>query len=758
MQGTQIAIVVAIGLSACSNNNPGKTPVDPVPRFTTKEQQTLQSFASCASFKDYATEALILEYTTAYWAGVPCWSCEVFVDPVGAPVRVSMDAPPPGVEGNDAASPDPAPTFASGGDNRVNDTNTQEQGVDEADRVESTSDGSVMYFLDNAWYGGVNQVLVFDTSDPAATQIIARIELDSGRNATGIYLDEANNTLLVLNQGGFFFPLASDAAFAPEPGGSGGFGSVVQAFDVANPAAPVSIGRFETDAQIISSRRIENRLHLVSQFGIPLPAALRDDNDFFSLVYDDYYRAIMEGDEAEIERLRAQIAARIADAMSRTDVAELLPRNTNADGVLEPLACTDIYAPEVEQRLGLIQVSSMATDTSAPQTVGLLNNGWNVYASQNNLYVSQTSGGWWFDPAQVQQTAIHRFELNATAAPAYRGSGVIDGWADNSYQFSEFAGHLRVATTLRGSALLPPRPDIAAPPVQTSKISVLALGDDGLDLAGVTPTFGDDESIRSSRFLGNRGFVVTFRQIDPLFAFDLSDPTNPTIVGELEIPGFSSYIYPLDEDRLLTIGRAGGEGGVGVDNTFQLQIFDVAGAFDTDAETGLRLLTAEPIAIAEDEYAFSTAEYEPLAFNFLANVNDPQQGTLSIPVQIGSPDPERAFSGFYTYEIDGGNGSIAALLSINHAVADTTNGRNCPEEKAPPPETGDGTGPSCAAFTPVIWNEPLRTKIVERGPLAPIAGQRVFFTFSSSQLKVDTPDGGVLGDSIESLATVPYAE
>ncbi len=755
MRKGMLVLIVTLLLGGCDSNSPGNTPTDPgdlTPRFTTKEQQTLQPFASCDAFKDYATEALTLEYTTAYWAGVPCWSCEIFVDAIGAPVRATLETPPPGTELDATASPEPQPATDSGGGTRVNDTNTQEAGVDEADRVESSSDGRVMYFLDSAFYGGTQQVLVFDTSTPAAPRIIARIDLGNQRYASGLYLDEPNATLLVLNQGGYFFPLAADAAFAPEPDSGSSFGSVVQAFDVSDPSAPTSIGRFATDAQIISSRRIGDRLHVVSQFGIPLPIALRDDEGFFSLVYDDYYRAVVDDDEGRVASLRARIAARIAEAMARTDVSELLPRNTNAEGVLETLACTRVYAPDIEQRLGLIQVSSMATDTSNPESIGLLNNGWNVYGSSSSLYISQTSGGWWFDPAQVQQTAIHRFALSEDGAPAYKGSGVVDGWASNSYQFSEFAGHLRVATGLSGAVLLPaePTPDIR--PVMTNQVSVLRLEDDGLELVGTTPTFGDDETIRSSRFLGERGFVVTFRQIDPLFALDLSDPTNPQIRGELEIPGFSSYIYPLSPDRLLTIGRAGGEDGFGVANTFQLQIFDVAAAFDNDPDTRLTQLAVEPIALNRDEYAFSTAEYEPLAFNFLASATDPQQGTLSIPVQIGSSEPQRAFSGFLTYDIDGSNGSILPLLEIDHAIVDPGSGSNCPDGKTPPPTSADGGGPSCASFAPVIWNEPLRTKIVETGT----PPQRFFFTFSSRYLKVDTPDGGAAGNEPESLATISF--
>lgn len=755
-----IALLGSAVLLGCSNSSvfdpvdPG--PTDPTPRFTTKEQQTLQTFASCADFKTYVSDALTLEYTTGYWAGVPCWSCDTAIEPIGTPTRV----PPPQAfaeDGDLTASPSPpapaAPEMAGDEAGRVNDTNTQESGVDEADRVEARSDGNLMFFLANEG-GQPSEVVVIDTSEPDSTRVIARIALDAERFFSGLYYDEPNERLVVVSAGGYFFPLSGgDLAIAP--GLPPIIGSVIQAFDVSDPANPQSLGRFETDAQIISSRRIDDRLHVVSQFGIPLPANLSNDSTFFDLVYDDYFRALQSGNEDDIARLRAEIASRIRTAVDATDVAALLPRNSHGDAAGDMLACDNVYAPDVEQRLGLIQVSSMDTDLAASTHAGLINNGWNVYASVNNLYITQSSSGWWFDQAQAQQTAIHRMELSADAAPIYRGSGVVDGWAHNPFQFSEHDGHLRVATTLQGPAFLPPDQPVRL----TNKASVLALADDGLNLTGETPTFGPEEDIRSARFLGERGFVVTFRQIDPLFALDLADPTAPQVVGEIEIPGFSSYIHPLGPDQLLTIGPAGNADNTGIDNTFQLQIFSIDGAFDDDPNTGITQDAVERIDITVDEYAFSLAQSDPLAFNFLASANDPAVGTLSIPVQIGSPQPERAFSGFFTYTIDGPAAAISRLLQMDHAQRIEGQGSSCPEDRTPPPDGANA--PTCSGFAPVIWNEPLRTKIVERGLLPGVDQQRFFFSFSSRLLRVDTPDPlppPPLGDGDTTVTQLPLRD
>lgn len=756
MRMTWIFLLAGIGLTACDNNERSiQSPDhgDGIPKFTSKADQTLHSFESCDAVKDYVAEALIQEYTTAYWAGVPCWSCDVAIEPIGAPMRATLPTASPTTPTDDA-SPGQPEALAGSGFRRVNDTNTQEEGVDEADLVESSRDGHIMYSLHNSAYGSEQEVLVFETSSAADTAIIARIPLGNERYVSGLYLDEDNRRLIVLAEGGYVFPLASDGVFAPEPGGGYGYGSVVTSFDVSDPRNidPGQARRFETDAQIIASRRVGGRLHLVSQFGIPLPTTLRTDDSFFTLVYQDYYDALRNGDDDEIARFREEIQTRIQAAVAETDISELLPRNSNSGGDMTPLACESLSAPSVEQRLGLIQVSSMDTDLNNPLTVGLINNGWNVYGSPDSLYVTQSSSGWWFDPDQAQQTAIHRFALSDAGAPAYRGSGLVDGWAHNSYQFSEHAGHLRVASTVQGAAFIGDGDNFRL----ASKVSVLQLGDDGMQSVGVTPLFGFDEDIRSSRFLGDRGFVVTFRQIDPLFALALDDPANPEIVGELEIPGFSSYIHPLGTDLLLTIGRTPGPEGRGVGNSFQLKLFDVSGAFDGDGNTGLLDLTTHEIALEAGEYAFSTAEYDPLAFNFLRDLSDEFSGILSIPVQIGSLSPERSFSGFYSFSVDGSAGSIETLLNINHAVMDDQNGTGCPGR----PQAVDSDAesqPACGDYVPVIYNEPLRTKIIEQAGLMPGSNpQRQLFTFSRTMLKVDTPDPAPLGNGETSLATVHY--
>src|SRR5690606_5739191 len=124
-----------------------------------------------------------------------------------------------------------------------------------------------------------------------------------------------------------------------------------------------------------------------------------------------------------------------------------------------------------------------------------------------------------------------------------------------------------------------PAPDPArpSPPPRTTSVSrVVTLGVDGdrLEVLGSTEDFGETERIFATRFIGDRGYVVTFRQTDPLFVIDLSDPADPHVTGELHIPGFSNYLFPLDDDHLFAIGRDATEDGRV--QGLALQIFDVS--------------------------------------------------------------------------------------------------------------------------------------------------------------------------------------
>jgi hypothetical protein len=165
-------------------------------------------------------------------------------------------------------------------------------------------------------------------------------------------------------------------------------------------------------------------------------------------------------------------------------------------------------------------------------------------------------------------TAIHTFDITDDTSARYVASGAVRGHLLNQYSLSEHEGYLRVATT-DGSPW-----GGAREAASESFVTVLAEEGDVLSQVGQVGGLGLDEQIFAVRFIGDQGYVVTFRQIDPLYTIDLSDPTAPRVAGELKIPGFSSYLHPVDTDHLLGVGTDGDEEG----RTFgtAVSLFDVS--------------------------------------------------------------------------------------------------------------------------------------------------------------------------------------
>ena len=176
--------------------------------------------------------------------------------------------------------------------------------------------------------------------------------------------------------------------------------------------------------------------------------------------------------------------------------------------------------------------------------------------------------------AEEQQTAIHRIAVRGNEI-AYQASGKVPGYILNQFSMDEHNGFFRMATTQTPSwSWFLDERDIGdnessiAPPRRTSSSGVYVL-DQSLQVVGKVEGLGKDERIYSVRFIGERGYVVTFRQIDPFFVLDLKDPRAPAVLGELKLPGFSTYLHPYDESTVIGLGR-------GDRGALKLSLFDVS--------------------------------------------------------------------------------------------------------------------------------------------------------------------------------------
>ncbi len=415
---------------------------------------------------------------------------------------------------------------------------------------------------------------ILSTSLPAPNQFVTRLRimgLDAdaydatslgevtvgleGRYADGFYLYENNgvDSAVVTSTGNGYWANWSD------PYGFSGLTSVVSRVDVSNPQTAGVTGSLEIDGQIVSSRRIGKHF-------------------FFASRYYPYFPQVTPGTLSE-EELRQRL--------DTTDLATLLPeyhdRQTDQRlPLIEPAGCfvapkpadTPWYSPDIIT-LGVIDLDTMqltdsecylgSTETlyASPNAVYLATTQWDYafgpIALDGNLVdvddAALTTDAIWRDPRTT--TDIHQFDIDGGQL-VYTGSGAVDGhlgWNElrKPFRMSEQDGFLRVATINDQQTR------------DSSPIFLTVLKPDGQgNLARVAQLPNDThpeligkpgEQLYASRFLGDRAYLVTFRQTDPLYVIDMSNPVDPRILGELEIAGYSDYLEPIGENHLLGIGK-----------------------------------------------------------------------------------------------------------------------------------------------------------------------------------------------------------
>jgi uncharacterized secreted protein with C-terminal beta-propeller domain len=214
-----------------------------------------------------------------------------------------------------------------------------------------------------------------------------------------------------------------------------------------------------------------------------------------------------------------------------------------------------MYYPKRSENNYLIIAAIDIEEEDTPASINaFLGSGRTIYMSNDALYIANTdySNHW------GQITNIARFTIDDMKI-GFAGGGLVEGTILNQFSMDEYKSNLRVATSGWNNG-------------STNSLFVL---DKNMKTIGSIDNIAPGERLYSARFMGDKGYILTFRQIDPLFVIDLSDPESPEITGELKIPGFSNYLHPLGQDTLLGIGRdvdeeTGRQGGI------KLSIFDVS--------------------------------------------------------------------------------------------------------------------------------------------------------------------------------------
>lgn len=307
--------------------------------------------------------------------------------------------------------------------------------------------------------------------------------------------------------------------------------------------------------------------------------------------------------------------------------------------------CTEFSASADSAGRGFTTIMTIRMlDDEASLEVDHITSSWaHVYSSKDILVLAEPANDmWWFwrNSDWEDATNIHSFDISDANHTTYVASGRVEGTVNDQFSIGEHNGDIRVASTSDNwgmwwrTAELDDNGDPAwSGP--TNQVTILTDDSEGLlEQTGYIGGIAEGETIWSARFVGDRGYLVTFMNIDPLWVIDLSDPSSPAILGELEVPGVSTYIHPIDEDNLLTIGIAPGENGLGLDwSMTQVSLFDVSNTSNPTLSDSLMLTPGYTDENCDEmmscgwSWSYSEATYEHKAFTFWA-----PESLLAVPL------------------------------------------------------------------------------------------------------------------------------
>lgn len=549
-----LATAVAIGVGEASSSPPVAAAVD------------LERFGSCDDLATWGTEALggvamgesDMAPTGAVPTTVAAFDGDSAAESAGAPAAASDGAGRAASEGGSEATGGAADSGddTAGGAPVEDGTNVAVEGVDELDLVDRLGEDVVLVV-------GSGTLSVVDL---AAGEVVAGVTVPGDAQVT--YDAEAGVAWVV---------------------GSGASGGVEVDRYAASTEGLEHQGGWSTTGWLVDARRVGDELHVVAAdgFGYPVPEGEIDPPVTEVPVAPDQQVEPVEpgsdGDDVD----SGDGADVVADDQGGTvssggSSASDTPLATVpfADG---PVACDAVLHPEgpsdaTATLLVTLSATGPVEPTRAAEVVG---SGQLVHVTTDAAYVATPQ---WDQQTGVTTTGIHRFDLD-TLEPT--GSGTVEGSLLDDFSMSEHDGVLRVATTVGGGGCcVGPMPvdidgdvAVARPPgtavpddsVAAGLNEIVVLDTDGaLDEVGRTERFGKPgETLHGIRFAGTTAYAVTFLQTDPFYVVDLTDPAAPAVVGEVELPGFSSYLHPLGDG--LVVGFGPGE-----DGRATAKLFDVS--------------------------------------------------------------------------------------------------------------------------------------------------------------------------------------
>ena len=377
------------------------------------------------------------------------------------------------------------------------ETNAQVAGVDELDTVKN--DGTYIYTVTN------NTVAIVLAYPVTEARLLAHVSVNG--SLQGIFVD--GNRLVVVSQQYQQYPSPFTATMQPAGSSIAVYPiflnypqtTSLSIFDISNHASPALTTTLVVNGTLAGARLIGDYAYLVATQPVYCTGPI-----------------LLPVNVVNGQALTTGIAT-----VYHSDIADVANSFTTVVGInvtqANPIPAAKIF---------LIGTSS------------------NIYVSLHQIYLTQPI---W---SQVEQTAVHRISIDG-ASISYQATGTVSGHVLNQFSMDEYNGNFRIATTGYGPIPTTSTGDVASAYVQRTNVYVL---DSGLHIVGKLEGLSPGEQFYAARFMGDRAYLVTFQRVDPLFVIGLTDPHQPKVLGQLNIPGVSDYLQPYDETHLIGFGKS----------------------------------------------------------------------------------------------------------------------------------------------------------------------------------------------------------
>jgi len=538
-----------------------------------------RAFASCARLVGYGRTHFAVTH------GVPETSPRPLSEPsIAAPSPAGRASP------QTAAAPvENAGTTASG--TSFSTTNNQEPGIEEPDVVKT--DGSTIFAVEQ---GTLYAVL----AGGPAPHLAGLLPL--GSTGHGAQLLLRGSRLLVIS-GSQALPIGVGVAVPALPAAVGRQSSALSG--VAPTALAPSTSPVASLPSIAPSPYYYAATTTITEVDVHDPAAMKVARTM--TVEGTFVDARQNGATARLVISSAPRA--IATPALRAHASGWVPARrfhsfiTGHRYTRPVAACSAVRQPAQFSGTGMLSILTINLDRGlyATDSTALMADAQVVYGSASSLYVATQK---WINPLtpatsvpSSPETVIDQFDATNPEHTTLIASGGVPGYLLNQFSLSEYQGYLRVASTSR-----PIWWNATQPPPSQSYVTVLADHGGVLAAVGQVSGLGAGQQIYSVRFIGDAGYVVTFRRVDPLYTIDLSSPTSPRVAGQLELEGYSAYLHPVAEGLLLGIGQDVGTGNE--PSGAQLELFDVSNPAAPRLQARATLGSGSSSQVQYDHHAF----------------------------------------------------------------------------------------------------------------------------------------------------------